>query len=89
MHSETVAQWRLESDLRHGIEHQEFQLYYQPIINLKTDRIAGFEALVRWISPTRGFVPPGEFIPVSETTGFCAKPVSKCTNGSNSLTAKP
>ncbi len=70
MYSETVAQWRLESDLRHGIEHQEFQLYYQPIINLQTDRIVGFEALVRWISPTRGFVSPGEFIPLSETTGL-------------------
>ncbi|MGF1588654.1 MAG: EAL domain-containing protein [Pleurocapsa sp.] len=70
MHSETVAQWQLESDLRHGIEHREFQLYYQPIINLKTDRLAGFEALVRWISPTRGFVSPQEFIPLSETTGL-------------------
>ncbi len=70
MHSETVAQWQLESDLRHGIEHREFQLYYQPIINLKTHRLAGFEALVRWISPTRGFVSPGEFIPLSETTGL-------------------
>ncbi len=70
MHSETVAQWQLENDLRHAIEQKEFELYYQPIIELKTKRIAGFEALVRWISPSRGFVSPGEFIPLSETTGL-------------------
>ena len=70
MHSETVAQWQLENDLRQAIANQEFELYYQPIINLKTDRIAGFEALVRWISPTRGFVSPGEFIPLAEATGL-------------------
>ena len=70
MHSETVAQWQLDNDLRHGIEQQEFQLYYQPIVDLKTDRITGFEALVRWISPTRGLVSPVEFIPLAETTGL-------------------
>lgn len=69
MHSETVAQWQLENDLRQGIENQEFELYYQPIIDFKTDQVAGFEALVRWISPTRGFVSPGEFIPLAESTG--------------------
>ena len=70
MHSETVAQWQLENDLRQAVTNQEFELYYQPIINLRTDRIAGFEALVRWISPTRGFVSPGEFIPLAEATGL-------------------
>ena len=70
MHSETLAQWQLESDLRHAVEQQEFELYYQPIVNLHTEQIAGFEALVRWISPSRGFVSPGEFIPLSETTGL-------------------
>lgn len=68
MHSETVAQWQLENDLRQAIEHQEFQLYYQPIIDLRSDRLAGFEALVRWISPTRGFVTPREFISLAEST---------------------
>ncbi len=68
MHSETVAQWQLENDLRQAIANHEFELYYQPIINLKSDRIAGFEALVRWISPSRGFVSPGEFIPLAEAT---------------------
>ncbi|WP_319419124.1 putative bifunctional diguanylate cyclase/phosphodiesterase [Pleurocapsa sp. FMAR1] len=70
MHSETVAQWQLENDLRQAIANQEFELYYQPIINLKRDRLAGFEALVRWISPTRGFVSPGEFVPLAEATGL-------------------
>ncbi|MEL6911793.1 MAG: EAL domain-containing protein [Cyanobacteria bacterium J06555_3] len=70
MLSETVAQWQLENDLRRGIENCEFEMYYQPIINLKTDRLAGFEALVRWQSPTRGFVSPAEFIPLSETIGL-------------------
>ena len=70
MHSETKDRWQLENDLRHGIEQQEFELHYQPIIDLKTDRVAGFEALVRWISPTRGFVSPVEFIPLAESTGL-------------------
>ena len=68
MYSESVARWQLENDLREAIANQEFELYYQPIIDLKSDRIAGFEALVRWISPTRGFVSPGEFIPLAEAT---------------------
>ena len=70
MHLETKDRWQLENDLRHGIEQQEFELHYQPIVDLKTDRVAGFEALVRWISPTRGFVSPVEFIPLAESTGL-------------------
>ena len=70
MHSETKDRWQLENDLRHGIEQREFELHYQPIIDFKTDRVAGFEALVRWISPTRGFVSPVEFIPLAESTGL-------------------
>ena len=69
MLSETVAQWELENDLRQAIENEEFEIYYQPIVDLTKDRLAGFEALVRWISPTRGFVSPAEFIPLSETIG--------------------
>ena len=70
MYSETIAQWQLENDLRRAIELQEFELYYQPIIDLKSDRVAGFEALVRWNSPHRGFVSPGEFIPLAESSGL-------------------
>ncbi|MGK7941877.1 MAG: EAL domain-containing protein [Crocosphaera sp.] len=60
----------LETDLLLGLEQGEFQLYYQPIISLKSKKIAGFEALVRWNSQTRGFVSPGDFIPVAEETGL-------------------
>ena len=70
MHSETKDRWQLENDLRQGIEQQEFELYYQPIVDLQTERVAGFEALVRWISPNRGFVSPVEFIPLAESTGL-------------------
>lgn len=70
MQSQALQQLKLEADLREAIKKQEFQLYYQPIINLKTNQIAGFEALIRWISPKRGFVSPGEFIPISEETGL-------------------
>ncbi|MEA5510234.1 EAL domain-containing protein [Crocosphaera sp. UHCC 0190] len=70
MDTQAVQRWQLETDLRLGLEKGEFQLYYQPIISLKTRQIAGFEALVRWISPQRGFVSPGDFIPVAEETGL-------------------
>ncbi|MDJ0728871.1 MAG: EAL domain-containing protein [Crocosphaera sp.] len=63
----------LETDLRSGIEQKEFQLYYQPIFSLKTEKIAGFEALVRWNSKTRGFVSPGDFIPLAEETGLIVR----------------
>jgi len=60
----------LELDLRKAICAGELELYYQPIVNLAADRISGFEALLRWNHPTRGRVPPGEFIPVAEETGL-------------------
>ncbi len=70
MHTRAVALLKLENDLRRAIERQEFRVYYQPIICLQTDQIAGFEALVRWEHPERGFVSPDEFIPLSEETGL-------------------
>ncbi|MDJ0692305.1 MAG: EAL domain-containing protein [Xenococcaceae cyanobacterium MO_188.B32] len=68
MHQEALNHLQLEADLYAAIENQEFELYYQPIISLKTGSLAGFEALVRWNSPTRGFVSPGVFIPMAEAT---------------------
>jgi diguanylate cyclase (GGDEF)-like protein len=60
----------LDTDLRHALEQKEFILYYQPIINLETRRIVGFEALIRWNHPTRGLISPDEFIPIAESSGF-------------------
>lgn len=60
----------LENDLRKALERNEFVVFYQPKINIKTGSISGLEALVRWISPNRGLVAPGEFIPFAEETGL-------------------
>jgi diguanylate cyclase (GGDEF)-like protein len=70
MHAQALTRLQLENDLRSAIVNREFELYYQPIICLKKLQIAGFEALVRWQSPSRGFVSPGDFIPVAEETGL-------------------
>lgn len=70
MHNVAVSRLQLESELRQAIKHQEFVLHYQPIVSLETGKITGFEALVRWQHPKRGFVSPGQFIPVAEETGL-------------------
>src|SRR5712675_2358352 len=68
----TKAQERrlLELALRQALTAGEFELEYQPIINLAQNRINGFEALLRWNHPTRGRIPPDEFIPLAEDTGL-------------------
>jgi diguanylate cyclase (GGDEF)-like protein len=70
MHTRAVTRMQLEVDLRTAVEQREFCVYYQPIIDLTTMRLAGFEALMRWNHPQRGLVPPTEFIPVCEDTGL-------------------
>jgi diguanylate cyclase (GGDEF)-like protein len=70
MHARAVSRLQLESDLRQAVEQKEFAVYYQPIMALKTGRLAGFEALVRWNHPRRGIVSPGDFVPVAEETGL-------------------
>jgi diguanylate cyclase (GGDEF)-like protein len=70
MHELALKRLELEAELHQAIELQEFELYYQPIICLKTGSLAGFESLVRWQSPRRGFVAPDAFIPVAEETGL-------------------
>ncbi len=61
---------RLEAELRRAIENGEFELHYQPILDLKAGSFGGFEALIRWRHPERGLVSPGEFIPVAEESGL-------------------
>lgn len=70
MHRQAWDRMQLENDLRHAIERQELQLYYQPIISLETLGIIGCEALIRWEHPSRGWVSPGQFIPIAEETGL-------------------
>jgi diguanylate cyclase (GGDEF)-like protein len=60
----------LELDLRNAVSAGEFEVFYQPIVNLLENRITGFEALLRWNHPTRGRVAPNDFIPLAEETGL-------------------
>jgi diguanylate cyclase (GGDEF)-like protein len=60
----------LELDLQGAVERNEFELYYQPLVNVVANRLVGFEALLRWNHPVRGLVPPLEFISVAEETGM-------------------
>ncbi|MDA8084681.1 MAG: EAL domain-containing protein [Nitrospiraceae bacterium] len=70
MYTTTVERMHLETDLRRAVEHGEFILHYQPIMELTNDSLVGFEALVRWNHPKKGLVYPMEFIPVAEETGL-------------------
>jgi EAL domain-containing protein (putative c-di-GMP-specific phosphodiesterase class I) len=60
----------LEQDLREACRTGKLFLHYQPIVNLRTRKVVSYEALMRWEHPTRGFVPPSDFIPIAEETGL-------------------
>jgi diguanylate cyclase (GGDEF)-like protein len=64
------ARRNLERDMHHALTNGEFELHYQPFVNVRTGQASGFEALLRWHHPQRGSVPPAEFIPLAEETGF-------------------
>ncbi len=70
MNVRAVERQSIEESLRRALERNEFALHYQPKVSLSTGEISGAEALIRWTHPTRGFVPPGEFIPVAEDCGL-------------------
>ena len=70
MHAEATAVLNLQTDLQVAIERGEFELVFQPIVEPQHGRIKGFEALIRWQHPTRGVVPPTEFVPVAEEMGL-------------------
>ena len=70
MDARAQSRRRIEIDLREAIRNDLLRPYYQPLIDLATGRITGFEALVRWPHPERGMISPGDFIPVAEETGL-------------------
>ncbi|MEO8277516.1 MAG: EAL domain-containing protein [Thermoanaerobaculia bacterium] len=70
MRGEVMAQLQLETDLRRALDRKEFEVFYQPILALKPNKIVGFEALVRWHHPTRGLIEPPSFIGAAEETGI-------------------
>ncbi len=70
MHTQSSRRLQLETDLRRAVERQEFEVYYQAIVDLASEKISGFEALVRWKHPEKGQIPPDEFVSVAEETGL-------------------
>jgi diguanylate cyclase (GGDEF)-like protein len=72
-HSEVVARLALEHKLRTAIERQQFELHYQPIVNIETRRVSSVEGLIRWRHPESGLISPAAFLPLLESTGLIAE----------------
>jgi diguanylate cyclase (GGDEF)-like protein/PAS domain S-box-containing protein len=70
MHANILDRLRLEADMRGALDHNEFIVFYQPIMDLTSHQLVGFEALVRWKHPKRGLIYPLEFIPMAEENGM-------------------
>ena len=70
MHTKAVSLLQLEADMKRAVKNQERVVYYQPIISVANGKVSGVEALVRWIHPERGLIPPLDFIPQAEDIGL-------------------
>ena len=70
MEAKSLERILMENELRKAIEQEQFQIYYQPKIDIATDTLTGMEALVRWVHPELGVIPPNRFIPIAEETGM-------------------
>jgi diguanylate cyclase (GGDEF)-like protein len=70
MHNSLVQRLKLETELRRGMQNDEFHLYYQPIISLQEEKVVGLEALLRWHSSSRGYMEPGVFFSALNTSGL-------------------
>jgi diguanylate cyclase (GGDEF)-like protein len=70
MRAEAVNRLRIETEVRHALDHGQFELHYQPIVNLASGAAVTFEALLRWHHPIRGLLLPGQFLPVAEEAGL-------------------
>ncbi|HLN93014.1 MAG TPA: EAL domain-containing protein, partial [Thermoanaerobaculia bacterium] len=70
MNARAVERLSLENRLRQALQNEQFVLYYQPLIDLRSERILGAEALLRWLHPELGLLPPGDFIPMAEMLGL-------------------
>jgi diguanylate cyclase (GGDEF)-like protein len=75
MRKQAHTRLELENEMRTGLENREFHLYYQPIIYLESNRLVGFEALIRWFHPKRGLLLPDQFLPIAEECGLI-QPIS-------------
>ncbi|MGE3466284.1 MAG: PAS domain S-box protein [Pyrinomonadaceae bacterium] len=70
MHVRNMNLLQVETDLRHAVDRNEFEVFYQPIVDLATGNVAEFEALIRWRHPVQGLIVPNEFVHVAEETGL-------------------
>ena len=73
MNNQKLWERKVEDDMDRALKNREFQVYLQPKINTSEENLGGAEALVRWIHPTEGFIPPNRFIPIFEKNGFILK----------------
>lgn len=70
LHAEAEEKAQLEQDLRDAVVHRQFELYYQPFVSMQSETICGFEALLRWFHPEKGWIPPSRFVAIAEESGL-------------------